>query len=56
MSGHYYPPQCVTCSQFVKVATARRICEYGDFGVLINVEFECERCVAERQLLKEKIL
>lgn len=38
------PPQCVTCSRFVKVATARRIVEFGDFGVVLSVEFECERC------------
>ena len=39
-----YPPQCFHCNRFVKVATARQIPEYGDYGALLNVEFECERC------------
>lgn len=40
------PPPCVTCNHFVDVKTARKIPEYGDYGALLNVEFECARCVA----------
>jgi hypothetical protein len=43
------PPQCVTCSRFVNVATARQIPEFGDYGTVYSVEFECERCVQRRE-------
>lgn len=41
------PPPCITCNRFVDIKTARRIPEYGDYGALLNTEFECARCVAE---------
>ena len=39
-------PQCVTCYRFVSAhdPETRRIYEYGDYGVVLSVEFECPRC------------
>lgn len=47
------PPPCITCNRFVDVKTARKIPEYGDYGALLNVEFECARCVAASRTLQD---
>jgi hypothetical protein len=41
-----YPPQCVDCSRFVAVKDpdTRRLPEYGEFGTLLNTEFQCGKC------------
>jgi hypothetical protein len=47
---HGPPPQCVTCSRFVKVSdpATRTLHEFGDYGSILSTEFECGRCAAAR--------
>lgn len=42
------PPQCITCSRFVNVKTAKAWPDMGEYGVVYGYEFECARCVEDR--------
>lgn len=37
-------PTCLRCHRFVDVETAQTYTEYGDYGEVHSVEYECERC------------
>jgi hypothetical protein len=37
-------PQCCPCGRFISVDTAHAHIEYGDYGTVHSVEYECERC------------
>lgn len=52
--GPRVAPQCVTCRRFCKVDSARRIEEPGEFGTVLSVEFECERCANRRWAPEER--
>ena len=40
------PVPCCTCGRFVSYAKAIQHIEYGDYGTVHSVEFECPRCAA----------
>lgn len=44
--------QCCTCFRFVKADAPDTRCieEYGDYGPLLSVEFECGKCAARGQV------
>lgn len=37
-------PQCCSCHRFVNIARCNHFIEYGDYGTVHSVEYECERC------------
>lgn len=40
-------PQCCSCWRFVNVATAVEHVEWGDYGAVHSVEYECKRCAEQ---------
>ncbi len=46
-------PQCCSCGRFVSIDTAHQHVEYGDYGTVHSVEFECEPCAVARQPVED---
>lgn len=46
-------PKCYACGRFVKADEASQCVEYGDYGTVHSVEYECAGCVVKKELSDE---